>query len=180
MMCSQCGAPLKKDDWYCPECGAELTVSEMERSKKKSRAGRNFVLIFSLCLLIPNLICLAVNFLTGLSLFWSGYVILASARLDVRLLPVHSLRKFNNKNAALRYCADSFCFAHSFNDRRLRLVCPLRSAYLWNAAAVNRRLNRTYPLKKDTRLTYSFRRVHSRYALLKRYRPYGSSQYGCV
>lgn len=79
MTCSQCGAPLKKDDWYCPECGAELTASEMERSKKKSRAGRNFVLIFSLSLLIPNLICLAVNFLTGLSLFWSGYVILVSA-----------------------------------------------------------------------------------------------------
>lgn len=79
MTCSQCGAQLNKDDWYCRKCGAELSVSEMEKSKKKTRTSRNFVLIFSLCLLIPNLICLAVNFLTGLSLFWSGYVILSSA-----------------------------------------------------------------------------------------------------
>lgn len=79
MICSQCGAQLGKDDWYCPICGTEVSVSEMERKMKRRYTRRNFVLIFSLSLLIPNLICFAANLLSGIADFWSGYVILVSA-----------------------------------------------------------------------------------------------------
>lgn len=79
MRCSQCGAKLQKGSWYCPKCGTELSPSEQEQSAKKKRVGRNFVLIFSLCLLIPNLICFAANTVSGITYFWAGYVILVSA-----------------------------------------------------------------------------------------------------
>lgn len=122
MMCSQCGAQLGKDDWYCPKCGTEISVSEMERKMKKKYTRRNFVIIFSLCMLVPNLICLAANLVSGIMNFWSGYVILASA--FVWMCVCFPFLKFGNLTIKMGLCsitATLFIF----------LIAALNSGFGW-------------------------------------------------
>ncbi len=86
MYCANCGVELQKGIAKCPLCGLkayhpDLPAENTERSypalttAERKTHTRGLMVIISLIILIPILLCIAIDLNTNRRILWSGYVV---------------------------------------------------------------------------------------------------------
>lgn len=141
--CVNCGVELDDSVKKCALCGAPVLNPFIDESEKKEtpypdriflppQANRRYIaFILSMAVLIPNIVCAAVNILTPGSGWWSGYVAAVSLPVWTFFIVPFLMKKTNGyliltfDTAAVALSAFMFAFLQGELPLFLRFILPV-------------------------------------------------------